>query len=104
MLFGQLQIEPPTSSKDIELAPSFTSLIDIVPIIENIARLPLIPGMSVIEQQEDQKPAEAIKAKKKSPQPSSTVTNINDVVGGILGARPDIKNLYDKFSTNWFKN
>uniref|UniRef100_A0A914QM11 Uncharacterized protein n=1 Tax=Panagrolaimus davidi TaxID=227884 RepID=A0A914QM11_9BILA len=102
MLFGQLQIEPPTSSKDIELAPSFTSLIDIALIIPNIPRLPLIPRMSVIEHQEDQKPAaaEEIKPKKKA-QPSNTSSN---VLGGLLGARPDIKNLYDKFSTYWFKN
>uniref|UniRef100_A0A914Y702 Conserved oligomeric Golgi complex subunit 1 n=1 Tax=Panagrolaimus superbus TaxID=310955 RepID=A0A914Y702_9BILA len=102
MLFGQLQIEPSTSSKDIELAPSFTSLIDIAPIIPNIPRLPLIPGMSVIEHQEERKSvvAEEIKPKKKA-QPTATPT---DVLGGLLGARPDIKNLYDKFSTNWFKN
>uniref|UniRef100_A0AC34QBC3 Uncharacterized protein n=1 Tax=Panagrolaimus sp. JU765 TaxID=591449 RepID=A0AC34QBC3_9BILA len=103
LLFGQLQVEPPTSSssKEIELAPSYTSLIDIVPMITNIPRLPLIPGLSVIEHKTiEEKPKDALKKKK---QDGSKVFDQSSLTG-LLAKPSSISSFVDKFSSNWFKN
>lgn len=99
LLFGQLQVDPPTSSsaKDVEIASSYMSLIDIVPIIENVPRIPLISGLSVLEQRSlNDQPKDTNKKKKKDDLDQPSLSN-------LLG-KPSISSFVDKFSTNWFKN
>uniref|UniRef100_A0A7E4UPL7 Conserved oligomeric Golgi complex subunit 1 n=1 Tax=Panagrellus redivivus TaxID=6233 RepID=A0A7E4UPL7_PANRE len=109
MLFGQLQVEPITASgQPADLPDSYTSLIDITPFITNIPRLPLIPGMSVIEQQTSPEDAKRKKkaAARQAPKNEGTLPHASSdaVIGSLLGAKQNISSLYDKFSTNWFKN
>lgn len=102
-MFGQLQVEPPTSSssKEIELASSYTSLIDIVPMITNIPRLPLIPGLSVIEHKTiEEKPKDMLKKKKQDGSKGFDQTSLT----GLLAKPSSISSFVDKFSSNWFKN
>lgn len=50
MIFGQLQEEPLTPSKDSTLLNSnYSTLIDITPKIEDIRRLTLIPRLSKLK-------------------------------------------------------
>ncbi|KAL7074456.1 hypothetical protein ACQ4LE_006836 [Meloidogyne hapla] len=109
MMFGQLQSEPITAfNKEAQLEESYSSLVDLIPRVQDVQRLAQIPRLSKFRDSNQWKGDEKNSSKNlstKSQQRQSSKSPQRLLGESIKGQQSSssFSSLYDKISTSWFR-
>uniref|UniRef100_A0A914N723 Uncharacterized protein n=1 Tax=Meloidogyne incognita TaxID=6306 RepID=A0A914N723_MELIC len=109
MMFGQLQSEPITAfNKESQLEESYSSLVDLIPRVQDVQRLSQIPRLSKFRDSTNQwKGGEENKnlsiTKQQKRQSSKSPQRLEGIKGQQQSSTSSFSSLYDKISTSWFK-
>nr|CAD2127890.1 unnamed protein product [Meloidogyne enterolobii] len=110
MMFGQLQSEPITAfNKESQLEESYSSLVDLIPRVQDVQRLAQIPRLSKFRDSTNQWKGEENEnknlsiTKQQKRQSSKSPQRFEGIKGQQQSSTSSFSSLYDKISTSWFK-